>query len=294
MNYGPLVALPLLLAQAQERPAYRVAVEAVRVDVFVSRKGKALLGLTKDDFELFDNGVRQEIELVGREREPVSVALVLDVSDSVVGTPLNQLKAAADAFLRGLGPSDRATLVTFSHYIQQLSPMTSDFPSLHEAIDRVQARGRTSWHDALFAGLELLEGSSRRPLLLLFTDGEDTYSWLRGEQLPPLVRQSSAVVYALSKKSPSGRGRVRGISPRAKLLEEVTRAGGGRLIEAESTDEVAAGFQQVLTEMRNRYLLAYHPQGVRRDGWHTIEVKLRHRKGDVRARRGYFYRPREH
>ena len=290
MNYGPLVALPLLLAQAQERPAYRVAVEAVRVDVFVSRKGKALLGLTKDDFELFDNGVRQEIELVGREREPVSVALVLDVSDSVVGTPLNQLKAAADAFLRGLGPSDRATLVTFSHYIQQLSPMTSDFPSLHEAIDRVQARGSTSWHDALFAGLELLEGSSRRPLLLLFTDGEDTYSWLRGEQLPPLVRQSSAVVYALSKKSPSGRGRVRG----TKLLEEVTRAGGGRLIEANSMEEVEAGFQQVLTEMRNRYLLAYDPQEVRRDGWHTIEVKLRHRKGDVRARQGYFYRPSEY
>ena len=290
MNYGPLVAVPLLLVQAQERPAYRVDVEAVRVDVFVSRKGKALLGLTKDDFELFDNGVRQEIEFVRREREPVSVALVLDVSDSVVGTPLNQLKAAADAFLRGLGPSDRATLVTFSHYIQQLSPMTSDFPSLHEAIDRVQARGRTSWHDALFAGLELLEGSSRRPLLLLFTDGEDTYSWLRGEQLPPLVRQSSAVVYALTKKPPSGRGRVRG----TKLLEDVTRAGGGRLIEAESTEEVEAGFQQVLTEMRNRYLLAYHPQEVPRDGWHTIEVKLRHRKGDVRARRGYFYRPSEH
>ncbi len=80
------------------------------MDVFVSRKGNALLGLTKDDFELFDNGVRQEIEFVRREREPVSVALVLDVSDSVVGTPLNQLKAAADAFLRGLGPSDRAAL----------------------------------------------------------------------------------------------------------------------------------------------------------------------------------------
>ena len=290
MNYGPLVALPLLLVQAQERPAYRVDVEAVRVDVFVSRKGKALLGLTKDDFELFDNGVRQEIEFVRREREPVSVALVLDVSDSVVGTPLNKLKAAADAFVRGLGPSDRATLVTFSHYIQQRSPMTNDFPSLHEAIDRVHARGRTSWHDALFAGLELLEGSSRRPLLLLFTDGEDTYSWLRGEQLPPLVRQSSAVVYALSKKSPSGRGRVRG----TKLLEEVTRAGGGRLIEANSMEEVEAGFQQVLTEMRNRYLLAYDPQEVRRDGWHTIEVKLRHRKGDVRARQGYFYRPSEY
>lgn len=267
----------ILAAEPQERPAYRVEVDAVRVDVFVSRNGTAVQGLSRDDFELFDNGVPQEIELVRRDREPLNVALVLDVSDSVAGAPLSQLKAAAHAFLRGLDAVDRAMLVPFSHYIYGRTRLTQDFAALHEGIDGLRAGGRTSWHDALFAGLELLDGSPGRPLVLLFTDGEDTYSWLDEEQLARIVRQSSPVVYAISQDTSS------------RILGEVARLGGGRLIEAE-TDELKAAFQRVLSEMKSRYLLTYHPQGVEQKGWHSIRVELRGRKGEVRARRGYFYR----
>lgn len=278
MNLLWVSILPwLFAAEPQERPAYRVEVDAVRVDVFVSRNKNAVQGLTRDDFELFDNGVRQEIEIVRRDREPLNVALVLDVSDSVAGAPLSHLKAAAHAFLRGLDTADRAMLVPFSHYIYGRTMLTRDLAALHEGIDGLRAGGRTSWYDALFVGLELLEGSPGRPLVLLFTDGEDTYSWLDEEQLAGVVRRSSPVVYAISKDASTG------------FLEEVVRSGGGRLIEADDA-ALEAAFREVLREMKSRYLLTYHPQSVEQKGWHSIRVELRGRKGEVRARRGYFYR----
>jgi len=95
--------------------------------------------------------------------------------------------------------------------------------------------------------------------------------------LARIVRQSSPVVYAISKDASTG------------FLEEVARSGGGRLVEADDA-ELEAAFRDVLREMKSRYLLTYHPKNVEQKGWHSIRIELRGRKGEVRARRGYFYR----
>ena len=234
---------------------------------------------------------------------PLSVALVVDASDSMAGRRLLRLQTAAHAFLNGLEPKDQASLITFTHRIEQQTELTSNFDVIHSAIDHTEAHGATVWHDALYAGLKTVEPVSQRAIVLLFTDGEDTYSWLRAEQLMPLVEQSSAVLYAVTRLEAGFPGignfnpnrwqsqwreSLERRSARTKLLRKLAEASGGRLIETPSTSELQEIFLTILAEMKTRYLLTYHPSSVE-EGWHDVEVKLKGQKADVRARRGYFY-----
>jgi VWFA-related protein len=291
--------------QPPQTPVFRVSVEAVQVDVHVGRGRKAVTGLDVDDFELFDNGVRQRIELVDIETVPLNVALVLDTSQSVAGSKLLHLQSAAHAFLRGLDDKDRAGLITFCHRLHQASGLTSDLDVLHRAIDRVEAYGSTKWHDALFAGLKAVELAKDRPVVLLFTDGEDTYSWLREDQLPALVERSNAVLYVIhgreeipmlpsdrpsSPRWQRGQSRKRvALSRRTEILRELTEIGGGRFLVAGDEQRLQEAFLEVLAELKTRYLLTYYPSPeVSGEGWHEVKVKLTKQKGDIRARRGYF------
>jgi VWFA-related protein len=253
--------------------------------------------------------VCQQIEVLDIETVPVHIALVLDTSTSVEGIELVRLQAAAHGFLRGLEPKDRAGLITFTHFVKLREPLTGDIERLHRAVDRVEAGGATVWRDALFAGLKMVEPTAERPVVILFTDGKDMDSWLREDQLMPLVEQSRAVVYTTySASDPLG---FRDVQPdgslpvwvrarlaqklnqeerkHTKLLRELAEASGGRFLEAKAEESLEQTFLGILEEMKTRYLLTYIPSGVKEEGWHEIEVKLKKGKADIRARRGYYY-----
>jgi VWFA-related protein len=298
-----VLPLALLMPELEQTPVFRVAVEAVRVDVFVGRKGNPVAGLQRTDFELLDDGVRQEIEIVDVDAFPLSVALVLDTSTSMVGKKLGHLRSAALGFLGGLSAEDRASIITFSHWIHRRGLPTVDRRPLERSLDILKAYGATSWHDALFVGLKTVEEEPFRQMVVLFTDGEDTYSWLREEQMRPLVRQSNAVVYAIAKKGREGGGSGgdhqtlqrnreqarRRHARRTRLLRELTGESGGRLLETETPEELRETFLSILSEMNMRYVLTYVPRGATEEGWHRLEVKVRSRGAEVHARRGYFY-----
>jgi VWFA-related protein len=220
----------------------------------------------------------------------------------VKGETLSHLQRAASGFLDELPPGDRAGLVTFSHHLTQkygLSPRTEP---LKQALEEVEALGSTAWHDALFAALEILEAVREKPMVLLFTDGADTYSWLREPQVMPLISKSNAVVYAITRNErvpvpdrrttqaqEEFRQNRRAQLRRIRLLEEVTRESGGRLIETSSTDRLQGIFLEILAEMKTRYVLTYTPSAPVRVGWHELEVKVKRKGADVHARRGYYY-----
>jgi VWFA-related protein len=292
----------LLLAPQEERPVFRVSTEAVQVDVFVGEDGRAVAGLGASDFELYDDGDLRPVDSVTVAEVPLNVVLVLDTSESVEGDTLAHLQRAAGSLLDELAPEDRAALLTFSHHLQLRSSLTSDVVPLKQALGEVEAMGGTAWHDALFSALEMLEVVRERPMVLLFTDGADTYSWLREDQMVSLVSRSNAVVYAITReeKAPlpdlgttrarerfrqNRRERIR----RTRLLLDVTRESGGRLIETESSDHLQEIFLEILAEMKTRYILTYSPPGPVRDGWHELEVKVKRKGVDVHARRGYYY-----
>jgi VWFA-related protein len=296
MSRRELYSIPLFIglllshATRQEKYTFKVQVRNVYVDVFVTRDGKPVTDLERDNFVVLDNGIPQEIELIDVESVPLSAMLALDVSGSVHGRKLAHLRAAAHAFVNGLDEEDEAGLLTFAHEMQLRNPLDRNFPALHRALDQTRGGGPTALNDSLFVALKLLERAQGRPLLLLFTDGLDNASWLDDSDLEEIVGASEAVIYSVGVESTGGVS-IGGSTIRKgkKLLEHITESTGGRVWYAKDTFGLKDVYLRILAEMETRYLLIYQPQGVSEEGWHTIDVTLKGTKsGDVRARSGYF------
>jgi VWFA-related protein len=272
---------------AQAPPVFRSSVEAVYVDVSVSRGGQRVPGLPASSFELRDNGVRQEPELVAAESRPLRAVLVFDTSSSLAGERLAALKAAGDAFLTGLRPDDQVALVAFSEEIAWLAASTPNKDSVHRALDRLEAAGATAAFDALYSAVTL-SGESGRALIVLFTDGEDNVSFLGAKPLAAAVERSNALVHVVGWRP----AREAAESDQVEALRQIAEGSGGRLWEADSPDRLRRAFAAIADAMGHRYVLRYEPQGVKREGWHRIDIKLRGQKGDVQARHGYWVAPR--
>jgi Ca-activated chloride channel family protein len=270
-------------------PVFRTRVEAVYVDVFVTRSGQPLPGLRASDFELRDNRVLQTVELLSAESRPVLAVLVFDTSSSMEGERLTALRAAGEAFLDGLRPADQAAFVAFSEQITWLAQPTADRTVVRGALQRLRAQGTTSVFDALYSAVTLSD-PNLRPLIVLFTDGEDNGSWLDGRQVRSIVERSNALVHVVGWRPPP-RDPVRDWGaelPSEVILREVAEASGGRFWKTDSPDRLRVAFAGVADAMRHRYVLKYEATGVKREGWHRIEVKLKSAKGDAQVRRGYW------
>lgn len=285
MNATALVGLASLAlatvavsAQIQE-PAFSSRVEAVRVDVLVTDrdKGETVLGLGPTDFEILDNGVPQQIDLVSYEQIPLNVILALDLSESVAGDRLERLRSASTELLAGLDKDDQAGLITFSHRVMLGSGLTKDLAAVRRAMEPTEELGETAVVDATYASIMLGESDVGRGLLIVFSDGVDTASWLTTDRVLDTAKRSDIVVYAVSAQTRA----------RPEFLRELTSLTGGRLFEVEKTTNLSSVFLSVLNEFRHRYLVSYTPQGVERGGWHRLDVSIKGRKTNIKARPGY-------
>ena len=297
-----IIAAGLFVSIASSQQTFRVSVDAVRVDVLVMDGNRPVTELTAGDFELRDSGVLQQIDSVSFEAAPLSMMLVLDASSSVRGQSLQHLKQAASAVAGLLGPGDRAALLTFSQEVDLSSEWTANRQQLDRAIEGTQATGSTALYDAAYAALTLRDPQAGRWLVLIFTDGDDTASWLPGRTILDLARRNDAVVYGVGLgTSPVRKSgflidfrsgpqfdipRVIPSELRKLFLATLAEETGGKYIDAERSDRLREAFVQIVNEFRSRYLLMYTPRGVEADGWHQIELKVRNKR-TVTARRGY-------
>lgn len=273
------VALLLLYAPsaALQKVTFRSTTEAVRVDVLVTEEGQPVRGLIRDDFQVLDNGVPQQVTLISSEQLSLNVVLALDASASVTGERLTHLQAAGRALLRGLDKKDQAALLTFNNTVRLGSPLTGDVERVQRAIDQIAPDGNTVLFDATYAAMVLAESDVARNLLIVFTDGADTGSYLRREAVVDAARRSDVVAY----------GAVVAGRDRPKFLGDFVKQTGGSLLEVRSTGDLSNAFLRILNEFRQRYLLSYSPRGVAPAGWHRIEVKVKNRRAAVKARAGY-------
>ena len=280
-----------------QAPRFKTRVAAVRVDALVTRDRRPVAGLTATNFELRDNGVVQPITDVHHETLPLNILCVLDLSGSVAGEPLAHLKQGVRSVIAALAGKDRAALLTFANRIELHTALTADRARLRALVDGVETGGTTALFDAVFAALALRETDEGRTLLLLFSDGRDTSSWLTARKLIDSARRTDVVIYPVTVRTTMPLVTVQGkplIHPRQgpepseRLLEAIAEDTGGRVVYASDEAAVEATFLEVLREFRQRYVLSYVPTGVSDDGWHTIDVKLRGKPGEIRARRGYF------
>ncbi len=283
--------------QEQSAQTYKFEAEVsnVYVDAFVTHKGRPVQGLSAENFEIFDNGVRQQVRLVAPETVPLSSSLVLDTSGSVYGKKLADLRSAAHAFVKRLETKDEAALVRFSHRVSVDSELGRDPTLLHRAIDQPTYGGFTAIFDALYVAFLNVEGTEGRPLLLLFTDGDDNASWLEEQEILEMARTSEAIVYVVRVDSGSGvyfqpvagQKFVDNETAQAKMLRRLSEATGGRVLSVGSFASLEDTFIDILKEVQNRYVLYFEPRDVPDSGWHELEVKLKNKKGDIRSRAGY-------
>lgn len=284
-----------------QSPRFRAGVAVVRVDALVTGGGgRPITGLTAANFELRDNGVPQRIIDITQESLPLNLFTLLDLSGSVEGPPLEQLKEGVTALIDALGAEDRAALLTFASRIELQSPLTADRDRLRQLVRGMKARGSTSVFDAVFAGLAMRESDEGRALLILFSDGKDTSSWIPAAKVIDIARRADVVIYPVTLRMVARPMTINGRpvrpedvmrqEPSYRFLDALADDTGGRLVYAGSEAALRKTFLDVLAEFRQRYVLVYEPAGVEKAGWHSIDVKLRGRSGDVRARRGYFAR----
>jgi VWFA-related protein len=270
-----LVALAMPLTAAQG-PTFSTKLEVVRLDVLVTANGKPLRGLTLDDFEVLDNGVRQTLDLASFEQIPLGVVLALDASASLSAPQLDDLRSAGRAVLTALKHDDQAALVTFSEIVSLEQALTGDAAAVESALGRVDPEGGTALVDGVYSAVTVADASRGRGLAIVFSDGIDTASWLTKDQVIDAARRSDVVVYGVA----TGR-------TETDFLSDITDETGGRLLQIESTADIRDRFLTILAEFRERYVLSYTPRGVARSGWHRLDVRIKGRRATVRARPGY-------
>jgi Ca-activated chloride channel homolog len=260
---------------APQQAAFSARIEAVRVDALVLDGRRVVRGLGPADFQVRDNGVPQDVDLVSFEQVPLLVVMVLDASESVVGERLAQLRAAGLAALDGLRGPDQAALFTFNQSVSLASGRTSDLATIRRTLLLTRPGGGTALYDAIHAGIVVGNCDDARTLVLVFTDGSDTSSFLTKEAVLDTARRGDAVVYSAIE------GR------RTPFLDELAKTTGGSVSTISSTKDLPGIFTRILDEFRQRYLIGYAPKGVASGGWHRIEVTTKGRSYTVRARLGY-------
>jgi Ca-activated chloride channel family protein len=263
--------------RARQGATFSSRAVAVRVDVLATENGKPVAGLGPADFELLDNGVPQKIDIMNLGDLPVNAVIALDVSASTQGQAIADLVHASDALVDGLRPQERASLTTFSENVAPLLALTTDHDAVHRALAGVGAGGQTAVVDGVYVAMMTSQSVDGRPLVVVFTDGLDTVSWMRDADLLSATKRASAVVYTVAT----------GPARQWQFLKDLANATGGRAIALDSAKNLDAEFVKILNEFRSRYVLSFSPQGVSDTGYHRLTVRSTKRGISVTARPGY-------
>ena len=298
-----LVALFLLLVQPtvarppEDRPSQgdqgtiRVNVDLVVLHATVQNRRDTLVsGLGKEDFQVYEDGVLQEIKFFSHEDIPVTVGLVVDNSGSMI-PKRREVIAAALAFARSSHPEDQMFVVNFNENVSfglaNDTPFTDKEAQLEAALSRIAADGMTALYDAVAAALEhLKKGNRDKKVLIVISDGADNASKHNLAEIMAMAEQSDAIIYTLGLFQQEDPDR----NPR--VLRRLARATGGEAFLPGSVKHVVPICERIARDIRNQYTIAYVPANRKQDGtYRVIQVKAgAPGRGRllVRTRAGYY------
>jgi len=255
---------------------------------------RIVTGLDKDNFEVFDDKVRQEILSFSTEDAPIAVGMIFDTSGSM-SDKIQKSKEAALQFFKTSNPEDQFMLVTFSNRPYLISALTSDYENLLDRLLFVKSGGRTSLLDAIYLGLaDMRKAGTSRKALLVISDGGDNHSRYTSRDIKRAVKESDVQIYCVGIFEPlAGRMRTPEEAAGPSLLSELAGISGGRMFSVEDPDELPDIAEKISIELRNQYVIAYKPSNLVRDGrWRRIKIKLHPPRGlpplQVYARTGYY------
>jgi VWFA-related protein len=284
-----------LAAPPQEpQRTFRATADVVTVEVSVRRDKRSVVGLTAADFDVLDNGVRQQIDTVSYERLPIDVTIALDVSASVTGRVLEQLRRSVRQLQADLGPSDRLKLLAFNMRVLRLMDFRPSGSASEAALASMPATGSSAIFDTLAVALTASPSAGRRHLIIVFTDGKDSASVTDPDILVDVARRSTpTIAVVLATAFPDQPASTFGPVPFAAIrdvYDRLARETGGAVVYTRAEEDLSSTFRRVLSEFRASYVLYFAPRGVEGGGVHALDVHVRQPGVEVRSRRAYVWR----
>lgn len=274
----------------QQPPAFRGGIRTVPVYVTVhDRAGGFTMDLTRDDFEVKDNGKVQEITQFVTDAQPLSVLILIDGSSSMLPVFTSVLEAANGFILRML-PADRTAIASFADLFQMRQPFTSNRDELLAHLRdefNIRVAGETRLWDSLAEGVLTLTKETGRRVVLVLSDGKnwtsDRRPTRRGpDQILGLALDHDVMMYAIAVWS-----RVDNMTERPNTAFEVlAKETGGGFVEMRESDDIGALLSQVANELHHQYVLGFTPQVL--DGkTHKLDVRVKRPNLTARARRSF-------
>ena len=248
----------------------------------VDAKGQPVRGLTRDDFEVLEDGVPQPLAAFTAGDFPLTAAVALDRSFSMAGRPLAAAKTAAKAFLQALRPTDESLVLAIGSQVSLVA--AADVPRREQMaiVDALSSWGTTTLHDAIVLAIDSVDAAKGRRALVILSDGDDRYSDATAQEAIARARRSNVMVYpvALGKARPP-------------LFAELATLTGGRSYHARDLKGLDQTLTQIAAQLREQYLVGYSPSRPPVAGtneWRTITVRVKKPGVTVRARDGYYVR----
>jgi Ca-activated chloride channel family protein len=276
------------------RQVFQGGVEVVHVTATVTDAGGRLVpGLARDDFEIYENDTRQTVTHFTGERVPVSLALVVDVSDSMHGQRIVHARTALGRFLIDLlDPLDEACLVTFNHAPRIVAEWTAVPSRLGGRLDDVKPFGGTALYDAILEAQPLMASRSHeRAAMVVVSDGADTASDADLNRVRRGLWTSDAFIYAIAIDPPqAARSQLR---VNLQALRDLTDPSGGYTEVVQDSEALGPATARIAEELNHQYMIGYTPSRAPDGTYRRIRVRVAGQSSfRVRARRGYVSTPR--
>ena len=267
---------------------FQSGIEITSITATVTDKeGRLIHDLPREAFEIYEDGVRQTVTQFTRDRVPIGLGVLLDISDSMYGARIQDARTAVDRFLFDLlDPADEFFLLAFNHTPHPLTRWTRTQEDVRRALAALRPTGGTAIYDAIAESLSLVAHRSRqRAALLVISDGADTASTTTLRDVRSALLRSDAFVYAIAIDSPDRTPINTRVNPQA--LREITNESGGRTEVVQTSAEIADATARIAEELNSQYLLGFtSPKGA--DGqYHSLRVRVPQAEYRVRARNGY-------
>lgn len=251
----------------------------------LDREGRHVSGLKKEQFSIYENGVKQEIEFFAAEETPFAAVILLDTSGSM-DQQISVARAAAIRFLDGLRTDDQAALYRFDSKVA----LVQDFSNSRDVTERIfdlRSYGMTVLNDAIFKAAEALRDRPEpRKAIIVLSDGADTMSGRSADAALKAALAVNAVIYTVDMASPNLSAKDK-ISAAASLRRFAERS-GGTFIESPGGARLREAFERIVNELGTQYTLGFSPKNNKKDGkWRSLELRVSRPDLTIRTRKGY-------
>ena len=290
-----LIASVAAVAAAAQQPAFRSGIDLVSLNVTVMEGAHYVTDLEQKDFNVFEDGVKQDVTFFNKANLPIALAFLLDTSASM-DTKLPTAQEAAIGFAKRLRGQDLAEVIDFDNRVTVLQQFTSSAQELETAIRRTSAGGSTSLYNAVYIALKDLKkvvakntDEIRRQAIIVLSDGEDTSSLLPFEEVLDLAKRSETAIYSIGLRDNELGAGSRTFKEAEFVLRQFAQQTGGRAFFPNQLADLTGVYGQISDELSSQYTVGYTSKNPKRDGaWRRVVVQVGRQGIAARTKLGYF------